>query len=283
MRHMSRSEPAFSPVHAAALTWVMWDSDVVVHAWRAELERCFLGASDLQTYSPWINLYTTLFKSLRLGPSKQHAAAEAIGSVIDHMLPDLGTRMLALTSTFTRDWQHLWKGKSAASLIESGVGKGHGGSMLHAWLRLQLILCRSWALLWVDMISRDTKRDACVIASGALSSFVDSFRLQCNINAESPMMEEVLDACGLNLEGEQRYVKDVPAGHARWERFALLHLPGRTLPNCSHWGCMNLTGSSDAALPTQLCSGCRRVRYCSAWCQRAAWVEGGHSMTCRHI
>ncbi|MEW5301148.1 MAG: hypothetical protein WDW36_004027 [Sanguina aurantia] len=60
-----------------------------------------------------------------------------------------------------------------------------------------------------------------------------------------------------------------------WEGFAIADLSGRLLPGCSHWGCTNLEGGAEAALPTRLCSGCRRARYCCDECQRAAWV-GGH-------
>lgn len=61
---------------------------------------------------------------------------------------------------------------------------------------------------------------------------------------------------------------------------AVSHLNGRLLPGCCHLGCINLAGVSEAALPTLLCSGCRRTRYCSVKCQRAAWLKGGHSTVC---
>lgn len=75
-----------------------------------------------------------------------------------------------------------------------------------------------------------------------------------------------------------------PKAHAiageMWGQFALRFFHGRLLPGCGHLGCTNLAGVSEAALPTLLCSGCRRVRYCSAQCQREAWVDGGHSSVC---
>lgn len=64
-----------------------------------------------------------------------------------------------------------------------------------------------------------------------------------------------------------------------WERFGEEYLAGRILPSCSHWGCANLEGGSESAMPTRLCSGCRRARYCCDACQRAAWV-GGHREGC---
>lgn len=54
----------------------------------------------------------------------------------------------------------------------------------------------------------------------------------------------------------------------------------RRLPACSHLGCMNLSGLVESALQTRRCSGCRHARYCSVECQRAAWVDGGHRLSC---
>lgn len=65
-----------------------------------------------------------------------------------------------------------------------------------------------------------------------------------------------------------------------WERYAVTHLQGRLLPSCCNLACTNLGGVCEAAMKTQLCSGCRRARYCSVGCQRAAWLEGGHSLVC---
>lgn len=40
--------------------------------------------------------------------------------------------------------------------------------------------------------------------------------------------------------------------------------------------CTNLDGVSEAALKTQLCSKCRRAKYHSMECLKAAWLDGGH-------
>ncbi|MEW5306921.1 MAG: hypothetical protein WDW36_009352 [Sanguina aurantia] len=55
---------------------------------------------------------------------------------------------------------------------------------------------------------------------------------------------------------------------------------GALLPGCGSLGCTSLSGPSEAALPTRLCGGCRRARYCCVECQRSAWREGGHSQFC---
>lgn len=65
-----------------------------------------------------------------------------------------------------------------------------------------------------------------------------------------------------------------------WGRYALQRFSGRLLPGCCHLACSNFEGPSEASLPTKLCGGCRRARYCSLECQRAAWVKGGHSRVC---
>lgn len=65
-----------------------------------------------------------------------------------------------------------------------------------------------------------------------------------------------------------------------WEKHAVQHFHGRMLPGCCHLGCMQLCGVSESSLPTQLCGGCRRARYCSIECQREAWVAGGHMLVC---
>lgn len=63
---------------------------------------------------------------------------------------------------------------------------------------------------------------------------------------------------------------------AVWERYAVIHLQGHLTVGCCHFGCTNMDGMSEAMLRTKLCGGCRRARYCSARCQKVAWVNGGH-------
>lgn len=55
---------------------------------------------------------------------------------------------------------------------------------------------------------------------------------------------------------------------------------GRLLLGCGSLGCTNLVGLLDSLLPTLLCAGCRRVRYCCVACQRRDWAAGGHGGVC---
>lgn len=66
------------------------------------------------------------------------------------------------------------------------------------------------------------------------------------------------------------------------ERYAWPH-DGPLLPSCCHLGCASFYGVGEALLPTLLCGGCRRARYCSTACQRGAWVEGGHRAVCLDV
>lgn len=68
--------------------------------------------------------------------------------------------------------------------------------------------------------------------------------------------------------------------YSMWGAFSLEHFEGRLLPGCCYLSCTNLSGVSEASLLTQLCSGCRRARYCSIECQRGAWLHEGHGRVC---
>lgn len=68
-----------------------------------------------------------------------------------------------------------------------------------------------------------------------------------------------------------------------WEQHAVRHLHGRLLPGCCSFMCTQLSGVSESSLHTQLCSGCRKARYCSIKCQREAWCAGGHALVCASL
>ncbi|MEW5302117.1 MAG: hypothetical protein WDW36_004927 [Sanguina aurantia] len=67
------------------------------------------------------------------------------------------------------------------------------------------------------------------------------------------------------------------------ERFCTRIFSGRLMSGCCNPSCESLEGTSEAALKTWPCKGCRRARYCSTECQRLAWVEGGHRDVCQNV
>lgn len=83
---------------------------------------------------------------------------------------------------------------------------------------------------------------------------------------------------------ERQWLSDLTVQKMRaqlWADYAIKHhFDGRLLPGCNNLGCTNLAGVTEAALPTLLCGGCRRVRYCGVACQENAWVAGGHGQVC---
>lgn len=97
----------------------------------------------------------------------------------------------------------------------------------------------------------------------------------------SPEFDTAMHVCGVDLLGKGMH-EDATKMAARWEEHALRSLQGRVLPGCSYWDCTNVSGFSEEALTTRLCSGCRRVCYCCMECQWGAWVEG-HREVCASL
>ena len=59
--------------------------------------------------------------------------------------------------------------------------------------------------------------------------------------------------------------------------------PANMMPTCSHAGCGQRIGGSEAAgAGLRTCAKCRRVVYCSRACQKAAW-KGGHKLECEEL
>lgn len=94
----------------------------------------------------------------------------------------------------------------------------------------------------------------------------------------NPHLQPVLIA--LLSEMSKPLSKDCPGASVTWERYAAAHFDGQLLPGCCNLRCTNLTGLSEQRLKTKCCGGCRRARYCTDECQRAAWLDGGHSTVC---
>lgn len=88
------------------------------------------------------------------------------------------------------------------------------------------------------------------------------------------------DALVLLQEKDPSSAKFQTRVDSMWEKYAAFHLNCRLVRGCCYLGCVNMDGVSEAALATKLCSGCRKARYCSVECQRAAWWKGDHKYVC---
>lgn len=84
------------------------------------------------------------------------------------------------------------------------------------------------------------------------------------------------------MEGVWEYGSLDTGRQRRNRNLVELYFGGRMLPGCGSLACQNLSGPREESIPTRLCAGCRRMRYCSHACQRHAWgVDGdGHSLVC---
>lgn len=288
MRHMSRSEETSSPLRSQALGLILVHSKFYSHTL---FFLTFWAEADPST----IHLYMSLVKSVRLelaegtsSSSEGRVRHNSISSVVSaqlmlEMLAWLGHSLVqralvlgnvgVVSKWMKTDCGSISSGSSFTRSIE------HSQSFTK-WLRPQLILLRSWVLFWVELSDKNKSTAAFETATAKYMELAALFR-QESFKAVAPsMMNPMLKACGFDHIYARRQGRSTPGSHARWERFANLHLDGIPLPGCSNWGCTNLAGFSESALPTLLCSRCRRVRYCSIECQKAAWVQGEHKSVC---
>lgn len=170
----------------------------------------------------------------------------------------------------------------AGTVEQSSYCHSESGSSrpVSTWARLRVLLNMSLARLSVYRLVDASCSDSSGGGSGPISAKNEMGTLLIQASEhlcgpDSPFSEGICEAAVY----EETSVSDARQA-GMWERFAAAWPGGRLLPGCSYLGCTNLQGVSEAALPTRLCSGCRRVRYCSDVCQRAAWSKGGHMLVC---
>lgn len=99
-------------------------------------------------------------------------------------------------------------------------------------------------------------------------STASSLSLQRRVQQCAALFAKDLSRTALPVSGSQAEV-DVT-----WETYSVEHFHGWLLMGCCKLACTNLSRVSEAAVPTQLCVGCTRARYCSMECQRTAWHLG---------
>lgn len=297
MRHMGYSLVKTSKLSSTALVLIMDDSSCFKHAWASIHKQSTHAGARLTP--PGVSLIMTLLKSLRLevrhrsdmdGPT---AIQQNISSIISSQgMLDLATAhaQILLHHPEMEAWVFAPPAESASSGGSSGSSNKCDklykswapGDLRFAqvWLRLQLVLVRSWVLFWVEASDQQCSPEAYLAATALLCAQASQFKKQFALGAGNRVMDMVMHACGFNKLEFRIQGRGILSSHACWEFFATRHLDGPPLPGCCNWACTNLDGFSEAALPTRLCSGCRRVRYCSEECQRTAWVIGEHRYVC---
>lgn len=288
MRHMSRSEETSSPLRLEALGLIL------IHSKFFSRTLFFLAFHrDVDLFV--IHLFMSLVKSVRLELEKEDSSrSEGIAchtnialvvsaQLMVEMLAWLGHYLVQSASMLGNlDAISKWMETDCGSISSSSSLKRtiEHSQAFTQWLRPQLIMLRSWVLCWVELSDKNKSTAAFEVATAKYMELAAWFRQESFKAASPTVMNPMLKACGFDHISARRQGRSTPGSHARWERFANLHLDGIPLPGCSNWSCTNLAGFSEAALSTLLCSGCRRVRYCSIECQSAAWVQGEHKSVC---
>lgn len=106
-----------------------------------------------------------------------------------------------------------------------------------------------------------------------LNSFGDMQEIKCVIK---PLLSGV-------LFDDDSSVKRVPCMQQQalyWSNFYADLGMCPPVRKCGNFACDNKSGCSESALPSLLCSGCQKVRYCSVKCQKYAWINCGHKEKC---
>lgn len=166
LRHMGSSEPASSPLRASTLLLVMVESDMLQRSWgETQVPSHGLSGRTPSPHSSCLNLYMTLHKSLSQSLAEGPPTAQ-VKTNTNRANTRFPPHMLLLEiARFTRFHRSMWEGKSMMSPLTAkhqiGSSGGSGGTRssnledsaelcnFQTWLRVQLILLRSWVLLWI--------------------------------------------------------------------------------------------------------------------------------------
>lgn len=240
-----------------------------------------------------VSLCTTLFKLINLERNMQ-PWMHVMGSSNDQR-SSVPTKLLlgeiaALALVSKRAWEGLHAKIQTAAVDLSSCSAAKHTPYFESWLRLQLILLRSWTILWGAWLEHQLSTNVVSVDSAELYSMAKHLWRDYTSGVGGKMMVEIMNACGFHEvmrpdldhlpEQNLACAQIINIDRAHWERFAFQHLTGKLFPGCNASNCLNMRGFSEAALPTFLCSGCKRARYCSVECQRQAWANRGHRELC---
>lgn len=313
LRHMDSSEAETSAFRAAVLCAPCLSSRIMPQVWDSGPQS---SESFLKGLSQMISMHSLLWKLLGSDPDGENVSPAA--TIVMHLMQRMAIYASSVSNAIDGK-SHAATAQITGSRAERSESSSSGGSSdsssrssisfnddssssdddstsikqllvyrggsLSDYVRSQLLAVRGWVL------TLKQTRAPCLAAAAA-----ELYELCPGGDATIPSrMHVTLDACGLGqwrdggaksyagvgaLLGLDDGCDAVAAGHARWELFSLSNQTCPVQPGCSRWGCRTLIGWGEAALKTQLCGGCRRARYCSEECQRAAWVGEGHREVC---
>lgn len=281
LRLAGAAEPAWRD---AALDLIMSEGRLITHAVSGVCQT--LSTPNSSGSIHFLSLYLCLLKATKQGILQGARAMPPWRTYEQHPTPRIMARhLLNQLYNFTRKSRPTWNAQGfSAVTAEWSANSSTAGSAsrpLNTWLRMQLVLVRSYVLLHLAVHKGFSNRTRSLCPTvDDMTLFAEEFKQQCSVGHDCVLLRCVLNACGLGADLVLRSPGNVAWRHARWERFAFVHLKGRVLPGCSNWGCLKLPGLIEAVLPTRLCRGCRRARYCCVGCQKAAWVDGGHQKVC---
>lgn len=232
-----------------------------------QLERIALSWQTLVTAVMGIDALSRGDAAVRSGVSNLCAGGGGSGDISSNAMGSISSSCAQTNGSKVTEGE-----ESSSDLLKPSEKAAHVPDSLR---RLQVILMVSLAqmYLWVKQLSN---------ASGTELCDLDQERLDMVTALPDQLQDPSTQALAMSLlQGSPASGDPAMLVSVLLEQYAASHFASQLLPGCCYLGCTNLGGVSEAALKTQLCSGCRRARYCSGECQRAAWLEGGHRMVCR--
>lgn len=223
------------------------------------------------TWEAQTSLAATLLKLLHLPDDPGTSSVRLVCQVPLLSAPGVGTSLHSALAAVRR-FMHRSKGLSVqVQLVKGGSSEYKKARRLHAILALTLARLTVWGMR--------EHRDP-----GMAKGLQETAMCLAREVVEGDDRLGQLSSLQHRLSWDTSCLRDddyIIVHEARfWESYGLQHFQGRLLPGCDRSCCTQLKRVSEATMPTLLCSGCRRVRYCDKKCQAVAWIEGRHSEFC---